>query len=214
MPHSISGCLGGKAIELFGETSVRVAGSEAMASPEGKPRAMVPMLGRSPELPADLAQGPVHDVARAHGSGLAGHFPAVVEQDQRGNAANAEARSENRFFLGVGFGEAEARFQLARRFFERRRHHAAGTAPGCPEINQQRNIAACGKEVEIGCRESDGVAFEQALSTASAIGRIGEARRRQAVDGPAMGANNMRGFAHDLLTGLKSRTRSSDSGGL
>jgi hypothetical protein len=53
--HSISGRSGGKAIDLSGETSVRVVGGEAMAAQKGKPRSKFAVIERQPGLPADLA---------------------------------------------------------------------------------------------------------------------------------------------------------------
>jgi len=60
---------------------------------------------------------------------------AVAENIQRGNRAYIVLGSEFRIRVDVDFGDDSAPFTLRGDFVERRCHHAAGTAPGCPEID-------------------------------------------------------------------------------
>ena len=63
--------------------------------------------GRQPERrrtagnSAQMVEGPAADVVRAHGAGLTGNFPAVADQHEGGDAADAEACRESLFFFGV-----------------------------------------------------------------------------------------------------------------
>src|SRR5690606_26012828 len=55
---------------------------------------------------------PAHDVGRAHRAGLARKLPALPEQYQRGDAADAEASAQRRLRLGIDLRQPDLRLQL------------------------------------------------------------------------------------------------------
>jgi hypothetical protein len=77
-----------------------------------------------------LAANPAHQRRGIHGAGLARDFAAVPEQCQGRDRADAEARRELLFVLGIDFRQAELRFQLFRRLGEGRRHGRQGPHQG------------------------------------------------------------------------------------
>ena len=76
--------------------------------------------------------------------------------------------------------------QAGRGLFEGRRHHAAGAAPGGPEVHQHRDLAAADMAVEARFVQRDRRAGEQRPVAAAAVGLAGEVVGVDAVGGVAV----------------------------
>ena len=139
---------------------------------------------------------PAHDVAGAHGTGLAGHLKAINEQRQGRNAANLVTGPQRLLRLGVHLGHAHARLQLGGSLHVARGHLAARAAPRRPKVHQQRDLVALQVLVKRGLGQVDRLASEQRLFALPAVGRAGKLVRTHAVGGLAMGADDVQGFAH------------------
>ena len=146
-----------------------------------------------------LCRGPAHDVLRAHGACLAGDLTSALEQGERRNAADTELRGQVGLSLGVHLCQPDPGFELARGLLKLRRHHLARPAPGRPEIDQQRQIAALHVARERRRGQLDGLAREQGLLAAAAVGTIRELGGRHAVDGLAMWADDVEFIFHGSL---------------
>src|SRR5256885_16584844 len=93
---------------------------------------------------------------------------------------------------------------LFRSLLEGRRHHAAGAAPGRPEIDHHRRLAAPhmpGKALRI---QRHGLTGDQRLVAAAAVRRAAELVGRNAVGGVAMGADER---SEERRVGKESRFR-------
>lgn len=143
-----------------------------------------------------MSGDPAHQVARIHGAGLAGDFPAVAKNDQGRNAADAETGGDVLRFLGIQLGEAIAGFELVGRLGEGRRHHAAGAAPGRPEIDDDGYVATSDLAVECVGPEFDGMPGEQGLPAFSANRVLGQTIGRNAVGGVAVRADDQERGGH------------------
>ena len=101
---------------------------------------------RAPSFSRSLAQRREHLVPGLHAHGLAGDF-AVLEVYERGYAHHAEARGQRGLRVHIHLADlglpAEGHVHLV----EYGRLHAAGAAPGGPEIPHA--LAAAGDLVEI-----------------------------------------------------------------
>ena len=84
---------------------------------------------------------PLDDRGQRQRARGAGHFPPLVNQRQRWDAANIETPGQALLGLCVELGQPHARLQPDSRRFKVRRHLAARTTPRRPKINQQRNVA-------------------------------------------------------------------------
>ncbi len=82
---------------------------------------------------------PASHLRSADETGLLEHRPAVAEYEEVRYARDAVTRRKRRLALGIYFEHERLTGHLARQSFDFRRGHAAGTAPGCPEIDQHRN---------------------------------------------------------------------------
>lgn len=65
------------------------------------------------------------------------HHPAVVEEDQGGNALNPKVGSQLLSFIHIDFGHQGAAGDRPRDFFQFRPFNLAGAAPGLPEIHER-----------------------------------------------------------------------------
>src|ERR1700737_564870 len=75
-------------------------------------------------------------------------IPSVWHESQRGDALDGEALQQFRHRVAVALDKPHLRLELGCRLFEDRPHRPAGAAPSCPEIDEQRNVAATGMLVE------------------------------------------------------------------
>ena len=146
-----------------------------------------------------MRRRPAHDVLRAHHAGLTGDLPPTLEQGERRDAADTELRGQVGLSLGIHLRQPDPRFELVRRLLELWRHHLARPAPWRPEIDQQRQIAALHVARERRRRQLDGLAGEQGLLAAAAVGTIRELGGRHAVDGLAMWADDVEFIFHGSL---------------
>ena len=64
------------------------------------------------------------------------HFASVPEHGQRGNGADAEARSQLRDFFGIHLDDNPTTGAMGGDFGDFRREHLARTAPSRPKIDQ------------------------------------------------------------------------------
>ncbi len=71
---------------------------------------------------------PLDDGRGIHCAGLALHFPALMENGQRRNAADAIACPQHLFLFCIHFQQAEVRFQLHGSLFKGGRRGAAPAA--------------------------------------------------------------------------------------
>ena len=111
---------------------------------------------------------PLQQLRKIHGAGLPRYFMPVIKQDKRWNTADSESFSRLLRHLGIQFRQPRTGFQLSGGLLIRRRHHFAGTAPGCPEIDHHRNIAAGQLLAEIAVIQLQGTTGKQPLLAFSA----------------------------------------------
>ena len=143
-------------------------------------------------MPAD----PAFDILCPHGTGLPRHLAPPAEDHQSGNAGNPEFCRQNLLFLRVYLGQTNVRLQHLRNLLISRGHHLTGPAPGCPEIHDERNLCARNMQLEIRLRQGNGMSRKQRRMTLAAIGTIGQTLFRNAIDAPAMRADDMNSFNH------------------
>lgn len=80
------------------------------------------------------------DGAFGHGADeLVGHF-AILEEQQRGDAADAEALCGLLRIVHIDFADFDAAFVFIRKLFNRWRNHAARATPGGPKINEYGQV--------------------------------------------------------------------------
>ena len=92
--------------------------------------------------------------------------------------------------------DLHARLQLGSGLFIGRRHHAAGAAPGRPEIDQHRQLAARDVPFEVGRTQVGRMAGEQRLVATAAVGALAQVRGLDTVGGVAMRTHDVQ-LAHD-----------------
>ncbi len=141
---------------------------------------------------------PAHDVAGAHGTGLAGHLKAINKQRKRRNAADLIARTQRLLRLSVNLGHPHVGLQLGGSLHVARGHLPARAAPRRPKVHQQRDLVALQVLVKRGLSQVDRLASEQRLLALPAVGRAGKLVRTHPVGGVAMGADDVQGFAHTV----------------
>ena len=73
--------------------------------------------------------------------------------------------------VGVELQQANIGFELAGGTLEHRRHRAARTAPGRPDVDQQRDVAVCHVAAEAGFVDFDRPTAEDRLMAGSTAGR-------------------------------------------
>src|SRR5882672_869359 len=76
------------------------------------------------------------------------HFLAAAEQDERRDAADAEATGELLVLVGVHLAYLQLRTSLGGEAVEHRRHGTTRAAPLRPEIHEHRQVAAPGMRFE------------------------------------------------------------------
>ena len=74
-------------------------------------------------------------------------FLAVLEEDERGDAHHAQRDGGVGVFVDVELAEGHAARVLLGQRFEHGRGHAAGAAPGSPEVDQRKTVQVLGFQV-------------------------------------------------------------------
>jgi len=155
---------------------------------------------RLPRRSAPVGLRPAHDVVGgAQGAGATRHFHTALEQRQRGDAADVEARRQVLMVLGVDLGHPHPRLQLGGGLLEGRGHHAARAAPRRPEVHQHRDLAAADVAVKGGFVQRDRRAGEQRPVAAAAVGLIRQVVGVDAVGGVAVWTDDVQRFTHGSI---------------
>ena len=123
--------------------------------------------------------------------GIARDFPTALEQREGRDAAYAVPGGQFLRLFGVELGNPHCRFELPGRLFVGWRHRPAGPAPGRPEIDQDREIAASDLFFETGGVEFRRFSAKHRLAAFTAVRMHAEACGRNAVDGIAGRTDNM-----------------------
>ena len=139
---------------------------------------------------------PARELPRVHCACLARDLLPASKYDQRRNAADIEACCRRRLILGIQFGESKIRLEFARSGFEKWRHGDARTAPRCPEIDDQRQVAAPDVLIEVARGQSQGFAFEECEVALWTARRLVHAIARQTHHRIAMSADDVYCFRH------------------
>ena len=145
---------------------------------------------------SDLSANPVAQIVRVHCAGLAGDFTTVFENDERGNTADVETTGSVRVRIGIELREAHGRFELFCDPLKVRRHHFAGPAPFCPEIDYDWDAAAFYVRGKTAIGEFDRPACEQWLFALTTGRVIAKPRFRNPVDRIAPRAGDMIVIVH------------------
>ncbi len=149
---------------------------------------------------------PGHDTGAVERTRHPGELPSLRKQDHRGDAADTELGRDRLLLFGIDLEQAHSRFQLCRRLLECRRHHPAGTAPGRPEIDQQRDIAARQLGLKFRCTGLQGLAGEKGRFAAPAFPAAPKTISGDTIYARTMRADDMLRIAHRGL--LQSKYRS------
>ena len=96
-----------------------------------------------------MAGNPVDQLGFGQCARLSGYFPTRFEQNQRGNAANAELRGDILSLIGIELGHSDIGFKCLRDAGKCRCHRLTGAAPGRPEVDYERNVGAGHMPIEI-----------------------------------------------------------------
>ena len=96
---------------------------------------------------------PAYDVSRTHGTWLTNNLPTTLEYRDRRNTLDPELRSGRLFSVSIQLGQPEKRLKLSGSLFKGGRHHLARPAPGCPEIDDDRDVATADVLVEAAVRQ-------------------------------------------------------------
>ena len=126
-------------------------------------------------------------------------MPTRIEQHGR-NTPYAQTSGNALFDLGIELDQAHLGFEDAGRSFEGRRHHAAGAAPCCPDINQNRNVGSAGLPFEHGGIGVERFAAEQHVTALAALARTGGPVGRYTIDRSACGTDNLAAFRQMIDT--------------
>ena len=143
--------------------------------------------------------------AGRHRAGLARNLAAAAHEDHGRDCLDLKARGKLPFGVGIDLGEPQPRLKLLCGGFESRSHGAARSAPGRPEIDQQRQVGRVGVAIEMRRIEIDRMPGEQRLMAAAAFAAFAAPFRRHAVERMAMRAGDGDGAGH----GRFSQTRPS-----
>ena len=88
------------------------------------------------------------------GADLAGHDPALAQQEQSGHSLYAQPRRDAWRSVHIDFHHLKPAREFLGGPLHGRRHHATGATPGRPQVHQHRK-AAIGHSVEIRVRGFD-----------------------------------------------------------
>lgn len=110
-------------------------------------------------------------------TGLLEGEESVGEDGEVGNPAYVVLRGEGREFLGIDLDDDGASGEIVRSLGDVRSCHAARSAPGCPEIHQDGNLAVANHLLEFVLINLDRIGDwgkrSLARSTASGVGEMG-----------------------------------------
>ena len=115
---------------------------------------------------------PAQQILQIHRAGLARNLAAPAECNQRWNAADAVARGDVGFGLGVEFRQPRLKLELRGGLCVGRCHHAAGRAPLRPEIHHQWQFIGGKVAIEARAIKFDRIGGQQGF-TATAAARRG-----------------------------------------
>ena len=90
----------------------------------------------------------MHNLGRRHRAGCTCNLSAFVEKDHRRDPLNAEPRGNRLLSVGIELDQPHLRLQFTSRCLIGRRHHAAWSAPRCPDIDENWDGAARDLAVE------------------------------------------------------------------
>ena len=119
----------GIAAEFAADIAAAVARAASQASP-GRVLICGSLYLAGRVLAENLALGQGADLGRRH--------LAVLEQDQRRDAADAIFHRRLRILVDVDLGDRDLALHVAGQLLEERRDHLAGTAPLRPEVDEHR----------------------------------------------------------------------------
>lgn len=122
-----------------------------------------------------LALSPRQQAMQIHGARLANPLFAMMENDQRWDAADAILSGQPLMLFSIQLGDPHARFQSACCLIEYRCHHFAWPTPRCPEIDQYRYLATTDLAFEADLIKREGVAGKQGLAADAADSTLGKA---------------------------------------
>jgi hypothetical protein len=122
-----------------------------------------------------------------------------LENHQRRNTANAKSGRQRGLIIRIHFREARTGAEPARGFLEMRRHHSAGSAPGSPEIHDDRQIAASYVLVEARSLEFDRMTLEQCRMALGTPRILVHALSRNPHDRIAVTADDVDWISHEGL---------------
>ena len=159
-------------------------------------------IARPPSIGKQSNNGvhPADDFAGGHRTGDTAQLLAFLEHHHRGNAADVVGRGGLGMRFGIELHQLRLGFQGIRGLLKRRCHRSARAAPRCPEIHHHRELTAShvlGKAARI---QGDGLAGDQRLMAAAAVGLATQLIHRDAVGGVAMGTDDVQFFGHGGLT--------------
>jgi hypothetical protein len=115
---------------------------------------------------------------------------SLLHKDEAGYALNCKAGGQRLLRFRVNLAETQMRLNLGR---DRRKawgHLAARSAPSCPEIDQQRNIARCGVLFKNRRGQLDRLSKEQCIRAFPATPSIPQSRGRNAIQRRARRTRN------------------------
>src|SRR5579863_8207388 len=141
---------------------------------------------------------PLRETDRIQRAGLACELASRAKEDQRGNAADTQAPGELRLLVGVDFSYAKLRRAAGRRALQDRREHAAGPAPGRPEVHENRQRRALDVRGKRGCVEWNRLAAQQVCLATRALGVLSRSRRGHADEGLTLRAGRQQGAGGDF----------------
>ena len=110
----------------------------------------------------------------------------MAYQHQGRNTADTELGAQHLFLFRVDLDQTYGGFQTLRGLLEGRRHHAAGAAPGRPEIDQQGDVAFFYMPCETPAIQGQGLAVKQIPMTLSTTRRFSETCSRHPIDADTM----------------------------
>ena len=130
------------------------------------------------------------DLRAPHGAGLSGFFRAILKDDERGDATNAEARRHDLITVGIELGNDDAALVFVRDFVESRRHGLAGRTPVGVEIHNQGQGRLCYYAIEIGVAQPDRPVEQNRSAAAAALGSLLDAGEIDTIQPRAEGARH------------------------
>jgi len=127
---------------------------------------------------------------------MAGDLAAAIHQQQGWDTCDAETRRQLWGFFRIDLEQSNPRLQLLRRALEHRRHRAAWTAPGRPDVDQNGDIIVGDVPPETFLVDLDRMACEDRLVASATTRAHCRALDGQAVETSAMPTDDVTCFAH------------------